>query len=323
MNSQRVRWRRKKVTINDAAELLRAKNNIIILTHIRPDGDTMGSASALCYALRQIGKTAYLFNNPQFEDNDPWIAEPYLAPADFKPDFTVAVDMADTTLFPNGFKGSVDFCVDHHPSNTGYAKQTIVWPTKASCGEIVLELCKALMGKLDPTVADLLYIAVSTDTGCFVYGNTTGETLAAGAELCQAGARNAALNKILFRTSSKARIKLEALLMSDFRYYRDGRIVISVVSKELLQKAGAVEKDCQDIAALPGRVKGGVASAVIKEIDATHCKISVRTTGLVDANLVCSRFGGGGHKMASGCMMEKNCFEAADILAETIGEQLK
>lgn len=312
----------KKVTISEAADLLRKQDNILLITHVRPDGDTMGSASALCYALRKIGKTAYLYNNPQFCDNDPWIAEPYLAPEDFTPSFFVAVDMADKGLFPDGFSGEVDFCVDHHPSNTGYAKQTLLWPDKASCGEIVMELCKTLMGALDPTVADLLYIAVSTDTGCFVYGNTTGDTLAAGAELCKAGARNAYLNKLLFRTSSRARIALEALLLSDFRYYYDGKVVISIVSREMLQKANATEKDCQDIAALPGRVEGGIASAVIKEIDATHCKISVRTTGLVDANIVCARFGGGGHKMASGCTMDKNCFEAADILAEVIGEQL-
>lgn len=313
----------KKVTINEAAELLRAQDNILLLTHVRPDGDTMGSASALCYSLRLAGKTAYLYNNPQFEDNYPWIAAPYLAPEGFTPSYIVAVDLADETLFPKGFDGDVDFCVDHHPSNTGYAKHTLVWPNKASCGEVIMELAKALSGRLDATIADLLYIAVSTDTGCFVYGNTTGETLSAGAELCQAGARNAVLNKILFRTSSRARIALEALLMSSFRYYDDGRIVISVISKELLDEVGATEKDCADIAALPGRVEGTVASAVIKEIDPTHCKISVRTTGLVNANKVCARFGGGGHQMASGCIMDKNCFEAADILAGAIGEQLK
>ena len=174
------------------------------------------------------------------------------------------------------------------------------------------------MGKLDATAADLLYIAVSTDTGCFCYGNTTGETLAAGAELCRAGARNAALNKTLFRTSSRARIALEALLMGDFRYYHDGRVVISVVSGDLLKKAGAEEKDCQDIAALPGRVEGGVVSAVIKEIDATHCKISVRTTGLVDANAICARFGGGGHKMASGCMCVSGIYAGHIDLSETV-----
>lgn len=311
------------MTINEAAELLRAQDNILLLTHVRPDGDTMGSAAALCYSLRLAGKTAYLYNNPQFVDNFPWIVEPYLAPTDFEPSFIVAVDLADKTLFPNGFDGEVDFCVDHHPSNTGYAKSTLVWPGKASCGEVVMELCKLISGRLDSTIADLLYIAVSTDTGCFVYGNTTGETLFAAAELCEAGARNTILNKIFFRTSTRARIKLEALLLSDFRYYHDGKVVISVVSKEILEAASAAEKDCTDIAALPGRVEGSVASAVIKEVDPTHCKISVRTTGLVDANKVCARFGGGGHKMASGCMMDKNCFEAADILAEIIGEQLK
>lgn len=312
------------MTINEAAELLRAQDHILLLTHVRPDGDTMGSAAALCYSLRLAGKTAYLYNNPQFADNFPWITEPYLAPPDFIPSFIVAVDLADKSLFPNGFDdGEIGFCVDHHPSNTGYAKQTLVWPKKASCGEVVMKLCKALSGRLDPTLADLLYIAVSTDTGCFVYGNTTGETLAAGAELCRAGARNTVLNKILFRTSTKARIRLEALLLSNFRYYHDGKVVISVVSKEILEKAGAAEKDCTDIAALPGRVEGSLASAVIKEIDPAHCKISLRTTGLVDANKVCACFGGGGHKMASGCMMDKNCFEAADILAKVIGEQFR
>ena len=143
------------MTISEAADLLRAQDNFLLLTHVRPDGDTMGSASALCHALRQAGKTAYLYNNPQFCDNDPWIAAPYLAPADFQPSFVVAVDMADTTLFPKGFNGPVDFCVDHHPSNTHYAKQTLVQPKKASCGEIVMKLCKALMGKLDATAADL------------------------------------------------------------------------------------------------------------------------------------------------------------------------
>ena len=81
------------MTISEAADLLRAQDNLLLLTHVRPDGDTMGSASALCHALRQAGKTAYLYNNPQFCDNDPWIAAPYLAPADFQPSFVVAVDM--------------------------------------------------------------------------------------------------------------------------------------------------------------------------------------------------------------------------------------
>ena len=250
------------MTITETAKLLRENDNVLILTHIRPDGDTMGSASALCYALRKLGKTAYLYNNPQFEDSYPWLAEPYIAPEGFVPNYVVAVDMADKGLYPKGFEGKADLCVDHHPSNTFYATNTLLWPDKASCGEIVMELVKELCG-LDAEVADLLYVAVSTDTGCFVYGNTTGETLHAAAELCFAGARNSVLNKILFRTVSRERIALEAMILSTLRYYHEGKTVFAVVTKEMMAKAGTKENDTQDIAALPGKVEGAVTCATI------------------------------------------------------------
>ena len=305
------------MTIAETVGLLRENDDFLIVTHVRPDGDTIGSASALCYALRKIGKTAYLYNNPQFVDSYPWLAEPFIAPEDFVQKYTVCVDMADESLFPDGFRGSADLCVDHHPSNSLYAKNTLLWPDKASCGEIVMELVKELCG-LDAQVAELLYVAVSTDTGCFVYGNTTGETLKAASELCFAGARNAYLNKILFRTSSKARLALEALILSSLLYYHDGKTVIAVLTKEMLEKAGAIEKDCQDIAALPGRVEGAFTSVTIKEIDETRCKVSLRTNGTVDANKVCALYGGGGHKMASGCTMNMNSYKAAEVLADII-----
>ncbi len=310
------------MTISETLELLRENDNFIIITHIRPDGDTIGSASALCYALRKIGKTAYLFNNPQFEDSYLWLAEPYIAPDGFTPSYIVSVDIADQLLFPKGFEGSVDLAIDHHPSNTFYARETIVWADKASCGEIVMELVKELCG-LDSSVADLLYVAVSTDTGCFVYGNTTGDTLRAASELCYAGARNTFLNKLIFRTSSKARLALEALIFESLRYFHDGKTVIAIVTKEMLEKAGAMEIDCQDIASLPGRAEGAFTSAMIKEIDENHCKVSLRTNGVVDANRVCANFGGGGHKMASGCAIDKSCAEAAELLANIIAVEYK
>jgi len=310
------------MTISDAVKILRENDNFLIVTHIRPDGDTIGSSSALCYALRKIGKTAYLYNNPQFAESFPWIVEPYIAPEGVAPNYTVSIDMADEQLFPQGFKGSVDLCIDHHPSNTLYAKNTLVWPDRASCGEVIMEIVKELCG-LDPAVADLLYVAVSTDTGCFEYGNTTGDTLRAASELCYAGARNTFLNKLLFRTSSKARLSLEAQIFSSLSYYHDGKTVIAVVTKEMLDKAGAKEQDCQDIAALPGRAEGAFTSVMIKEIDENHCKVSLRTNGVVDANKVCAIFGGGGHKMASGCTIDKGCIDAAELLADIIAKEYK
>ncbi|MDR1131276.1 MAG: DHH family phosphoesterase [Oscillospiraceae bacterium] len=308
------------MTVDETLDLLRRHDGFHIITHIRPDGDTIGSAAALCYALRRIGKTAYLYDNPQFGDSYGWAAEPYIAPAGFTPGFTVCVDMADVSLMPEGFKGDADLCIDHHPSNSFYAKNTLLFPEKASCGEIIMALVKALCG-LDATAADLLYIAVSTDTGCFVYGNTTGETLQAAAELCFAGARNGYLNKLLFRTSSEARLKLEAQIFSSFRYYHEGRTVISVVTRAMLEKAGAAEKDIQDIAALPGRLAGVFTSVMIRETGKGHCKVSVRTNGVADANKICAQFGGGGHKMAAGCVLECGVGAAAELLAASIARE--
>ena len=309
------------MTVNEAVRLLREKDEFLIITHMRPDGDTMGSAAALCHGLTSIGKTAYVYRNPQFIDNMPWITEPFLAPEGYEGKFTIAVDIADDGLFPKGFTGKADLCIDHHPSNSSYAEMTLLNGEKASCGEIVMEVLKELCGNIDKTAADLLYIAVSTDTGCFVYGNTKADTLYAAAELCRAGASNTALNKLLFRTSSRARLLLEGLIFSSLRFFHENKTVVAVVTREMLQKAGATENDCSDLAALPGRVDGASTSVLIKETDDNSCKISVRTNGVVNANAVCRRFGGGGHDMAAGCSINKGIEEAVMLLVNAIGEE--
>ncbi len=311
------------MTISEAVRLLREKDEYLLLTHQKPDGDTMGSASALCHALRTIGKTAYLYRNPQFFDNTPWIAEPYLAPAGYEGKYTIAVDTAAENMLPVGYQGKPDLCIDHHPSNTFYAAHTVLNASKAACGEIVLEIVRELCGSIDKTAADLLYIAISTDTGCFVYGNTTAETFRAAAELCDAGADYAVYNKLLFRTSTRERIALEGLIFSSLRYYHNGLTAFAFVTHEMMEKTGAKESDCADIAALPGRVEGVATSAVIKENGDNSCKISVRTNGIVNANRVCGRFGGGGHAMAAGCTIKGGVDEVAQLLADAIAEESK
>lgn len=311
------------MTIKEAAQVLREKDNFLILTHMRPDGDTMGSAAALCYALNKAGKRAYLFNNTQFDDYMPWIVAAYIEPEGYSWDYVISVDTADKLLFPIGFKGEADLSIDHHPSNSGYARQTVLMGEKASCGEVVMEIIRELLGGFDKTIADLLYIAISTDTGCFVYGNTTGDTLRAAAELCDAGASNTALNKVLFRTSSKARLALEGMMYSDFHYYHNGRTVVSILTREMMKKAGAVETDCADLASIPGRVQDSATTALLREGEDNHTKISIRTNGLVNASTVCRKFDGGGHAMAAGCVIKAPVAEAERLIIEAITEELE
>ena len=125
---------------SETAKLFLSKDNFLLLTHKNPDGDTLGSASALCSALRRAGKTAYLFPNREITKKYKPFAEPFFAPKGYQAAYTVAVDIAAEKLFPLGFEGKADFCIDHHPSNTKYTKQSLIAPSKASCGEIVMQL---------------------------------------------------------------------------------------------------------------------------------------------------------------------------------------
>ena len=172
------------------AAALRDRDAILILSHLRPDGDTLGSGAALCSALRRMGKTAYLFPNPETTARYlPYVAQ-FFAPADFAPACVVAVDIATPDLFPQGFSGAVDLCIDHHPSNALYAGGTLLHAEKSACGEAVLDVIELLTGSVTEQEANLLYIAVTTDTGCFQYANTNAATLRAAARMLELGADN-------------------------------------------------------------------------------------------------------------------------------------
>ena len=300
-----------------AARLL-CGDNFLIVTHLRPDGDTLGSAAALCLALRKAGKEAFLFPNPQVTETYKPFVGPLFAPEGFCPACTVAVDVADTKMFSFGFAGKVDFALDHHPSNTGCAELSLVMPEKAACGEIVLLVVREMGIELDPDIASMIYMAVSTDTGCFAYSNTTADAHRVSAEMIEAGARLEKLNKILFRTVSAARLKLEGMIYTGLRRYRDGQINIAVVSLEMMREAGATEDDFDDLAALPGRIKGNKVSVTVRELRPNHCKVSVRTGTEADASAICAVYGGGGHKMAAGCELDASPEETAEKMLEAI-----
>ena len=285
------------------AEALLERDGFLILSHVRPDGDTLGAGAALCSALRRMGKRAYIYRNPQTVPRVHAYVGAYEAPDGFAPQCVVAVDIATPGLFPQGFDGAPEFCVDHHPSNSLYAPLTLLNGTRASCGEIVMELIETMTGALTPEEATLLYVAVTTDCGCFQYMNTTAETLHAAAHLIECGAKHHDVVHDFFRKVSRARVQLEGAVFSGMRFYRDGKITVAVVTKQMLSDCGATENDCEDLAGLPGRVDTNVISVLVRELDSGESKISVRSTPEVDSCAVCAHFGGGGHKMAAGCTL--------------------
>lgn len=309
--------------LNECVDFLKAHDGYLIVTHIRPDGDTLGCAAALCHTLRKMGKTAYILPNPELTQKyEPWI-KPFHAPEDYAYDTVVAVDMAAETVFPVGFDLPVDLCIDHHPTNTHYAKNLYCEPEDAACGEALLKIIKLLVGEIDHDTANYLYIAVSTDTGCFVYGNTTADTHRAAAELIEAGADMRPLNVKLFRQFSYSRLMLESRIYGGMKRYHDGMINVATVTLAMMEETGATEDDCDDLAALAGRVEGSYVSCTIRELAPNECKISLRSGDAFDSSAICALHGGGGHRMASGCTIYETPEVARDILVREIEEAMK
>lgn len=303
----------------ECAEWLSQRDNFIIITHLRPDGDTLGSAAAICSALRRSGKSAYLFPNPEITQKYVKYVEEYVGES-FEHEYVIAVDVAEERMLCSGFDGKVDLCIDHHPTNPHYSEELLLHTEKASCGESVLEVIKCLCGNITPKEASLLYMAVSTDCGCFRYANVTSETFAAASELAACGAEVQKLNFELFRQVSRARITLEGMISAGLKFYHDGALVVATVTDEMMKAAGATENDCDDIAGIPGKVEGCIVSMVIRELEAEKCKVSVRSQPSFDSSAICAKFGGGGHKMASGCTVYATPDEVREMMVSAVDE---
>ena len=304
----------------ECANLLRGRDRIQIVTHKNPDGDTMCSAAALCSALKRLGKEAWLYPNEDVTRKPRTFVLPYFAPADFAADFTVAVDIATEGMYARGFSGRVDLCIDHHPSNSHFAAEELIREEKASCGEIILDLIKSLCGDVTKDEATLLYIALTTDTGCFQYANTSCQTLSAASELLRLGADSGTVIREFFRRVSPARLKLEGMIYSGMSFHRGGRVAVALVTQEMMRRSGATEDDCDDLAGLAGRAEGNIMNVTIRELEDGSSKVSIRSTPGVSSREICTVFGGGGHEMAAGCNIQAPPERAKELVLNVIDE---
>lgn len=290
------------LTVSETAALLRTFDRVLILTHIRPDGDTVGCAAALCAALRTLGKTAYLLPNPGVTETTAPYFTPYAAPEGFLPEKVVSVDIATVGLFPENAKpyiGKVDLALDHHPSFEHFGRENIVRPEAAACGELVLDVIRELT-ELTPEIALPLYVAISTDTGGFIYSNVTADTHRAAAALMDTGIDYRAVNKTFFQTKSRVRMQLEAAMLADARFYDENRVAVLAVPQTLLETFHATESDAEDLSALGPQIQGVDCAVTMRELGEGVWKFSLRTGERVNATEVCRVLGGGGHARAAG-----------------------
>lgn len=308
------------LTIAGTAALLRSFDNVLILTHIRPDGDTVGSAAGLCAGLRALGKTAYLLPNDGLTDTTAPYFRPYAAPTEFRPEKVVSVDIATTGLFPENarpYAERVDLAIDHHPSFQRFGRDNYVRPAAAATGEIIYDLLIQL-GPLTAEMALPLYVAVATDCGCFAYNNTTAYTHAVAAALTRTGIDYKAVNKTFFRTKTKKRMALEAAMFSGIEYHDQERVAVLSVPLSLTERLRATETDAEDLSALGAQIEGVDCAVTMRELRPDVWKFSLRTGPRVNATNVCALLGGGGHAAAAGCTVEAPFNEAKRRMLEAV-----
>ena len=293
------------MTEREAADWLRAQDGFLLLTHVRPDGDTLGSAGALALALQKLGKRAWVGYNSGVTETYAGYMDGCYPPADFAPEHIVAVDIATENLLPAEFepyRGKAELCIDHHPSNEGYAAETCLDASAAACGEIVYRICREL-GAMDGAIAKLLYIAISTDCGCFVYNNTTPSTHRIAAELMEYGDFWKQVNRNCFQTLSLKEIQLQQRLLGSMEFFDGGALAIGAISLADLEELQAGQGDSEELASWANKIQGVRASATLRQLEERVWKVSLRTDGSLNATRVCALLGGGGHAAAAGASM--------------------
>lgn len=295
------------MTRPEAAQFLRTHDNYVILTHRRPDGDTTGSAAALCRALRAIGKTASVLENPQFTARlRPFVADLtcQTAPEDA---VIVSVDIATPELLCFGAEAPgarLDLVIDHHGRNNLPCENRLVERDRAACSEIIYDLLCELGAPIDRKTAEALYVAISTDTGCFKYSNVTAATLRTAAALIDCGADVAPINKTFFDTKSLSRLRLEARLSESAELYAGGLVGLCILPQRWIDELSITEDDIDSISGFARAIEGVEIGITIREVEGGMGKISLRTSPRFDACALCRQLGGGGHSAAAGASVE-------------------
>ncbi|MCC8192458.1 MAG: bifunctional oligoribonuclease/PAP phosphatase NrnA [Ruminococcus sp.] len=304
---------------------LKDNDNFTIITHKSPDGDTLGCGFAVCAYLRSIGKHANVVNNDEIPKRYGFLCDWY-SPQEFDEQFVIAVDIADVNLMGDNLKkyqqpDAVDLCIDHHISNTGYAKETYVDATAGAAAMIIYEILSE-ENAIDQPIASMLYTGIATDTGCFKFQNTNSRAHYYAAKLIEAGADFYHINRQMFEVKSKNVVAAERAITSNMKYFCSERVAVNVISLSVLQKYGVDLSQIEAISSFPLTIEGVCAGVTLKEKATGVYKISLRTTEELNASVICNAFGGGGHIRAAGCEMKGELYEVIEKLINKISEYL-
>ena len=314
-----------RIDLRETAEILQNSDNILLLCHAHPDGDTLGSATALARALSAMGKRVKVDCADPIPKDFSFMFEG-LENEEFEPELIAAIDVADIKLlgreYEGRYQGRIQLCIDHHGSNMLYADKVCLEADSASAAEIIYLLLKEMNADITPAIASSLFTGVSTDTGCFRFSNTTVRTFEIAAELAKLGADTYNIIQVFFETKTKTYAALERLALEGMRFYCNDRCALICVTQDMYRKSGSDESETDRLANLPRQIEGVLVGVSMRELKDGSFKASVRTHGDINASEICKRLGGGGHMGAAGCTLYGTKQQAINSLIKEIQAEI-
>ena len=293
--------------IEQAAEFIRKNDGFTLIAHISPDGDTLGSSLALYGILKELKKEAQVLCDNRIPPNYAFLpyANEILAPETArKLPYAISVDCADALRMGASaafFDAAADTLnIDHHVTNSAYARLNVVDGSAAAAGEIIYKLALLLLPKLTEPISVCLYTALLTDTGSFAYSNTTPQTMRIAADIIESGIDTYEINRLVYRTVPYHKIKLLGRAITNMELLCNGKLGITAVTLEEMRAINATEEDSEGAIDYVRDVESVEVAVMLREVQHNVFKASLRSKRYVDVSKIARLKGGGGHAFAAG-----------------------
>jgi bifunctional oligoribonuclease and PAP phosphatase NrnA len=314
--------------LSQVVELIENKQKFGITTHIKPDGDGVGSSLGLCWLLRSLGKSAEVIvrgdiplayrslpgadeiRNIEKIDND-YDAVFVIECSDLQ---RPGIDGLDTQFTVN---------IDHHATSEHFGTVNWIDSTASAVGEMIYNLVKAIGGRVTREIAECVYMALVTDTGSFHFSNTTDRTLKVASELIKAGARPAAISEVVYNNYPWSRIELMRQVLATVKRDQSGKVASMRQTLKMREEAGAVDGDNNGFVNIPLAAREILACVYMREVGEQVYRVSLRSKGDINVAKVAERWGGGGHRNAAGLRIEGDWDAKEGELVEAVREAVE
>jgi len=308
-------------------QALREGGRFAVLSHVRPDGDALGSQLALGLSLKRLGKDVRIWNEEgmlekySFLPSANLLTKPPADPEDV--DVAIALDTAIQnrlgTALPAVRSAKVWINIDHHPSNPGYGDLVYINPKAPATGQILFELIRSEKLPIDAAIAENLYVAISTDTGSFQYPNTTARTFEMAAELVRAGVDVGRVSQLTYENYPRRRSELLRDLLGTMRFEANDRVASFSLSLATAKKLGVLPEDNEGLIDHLRAIHGVIVAVFFEELADGKVRVSMRSKSeKVNVCAICEKFGGGGHVLAAGARLRGTLAEVEKKILEEV-----